>query len=405
MKSDMNTKRVIDCVGCSHSSSDNLYLSPLLNSSKVSLLTVLLLYGRFVTSDHRYTLIAFAFSIILWALLLVRSYTRTMHVEVLMWLMGGTVFGQIAASVSPLASIYYVMTLPVGIAFSSGRVRSVVPRILLLVASIWIVARFLLFDDSFNNIFADNSQNYVSVVLMGFSSALYLNDHLHGRRRPVVWPALLTLTLSLLATGRSGIIMSTAMLIVVVHQRAMNAGAVLKGVFVVALGTIMWVFLRTDIFSEADVFVRFAQRGLRSARLRIWAEFFSEMTIRRALLGFDMNELYWTNFFGGNPHNSYLRLWANTGFFAIPFVLFTFTAVFRLRVQSKFLFRIFVLLLLRAFWDIVFLTGWLDFILFFFIFWAYRPIAVTAGLNVISTRSTPCTPVKGQGMKTSWRYG
>lgn len=325
------------------------------------------MFARVLLGSDLFVVAALAVSFLLQVVLLRVRCVTIVQVAIVAWLVFSLLFGEVFFVDNPFGALYFAATTPVAMAISSGAVQQrTLELFYCLFAGVTATMVAVNGVNPYEPFYADTSQNYISAVALFLTGSIYLRQFLNGKRKPTVWQALVAFVLSILATGRSGIIVASLLLMIVVYTRNRR-----RFMFVaLPIGTIVGVSFGP--FVRSRFLVRFAQRGFHSPRLEIWAQTFREADTRSILVGFDPSELSLARRYGGNFHNSFVTYWANTGLAGVPLFLLLIAAAGILWRRSRFLGLLFVLLSLRAATDTFVLTGWLDFSYLAFVFYAFR---------------------------------
>ena len=342
----------------------------------IAALGVLLIYlYLFSLSSTLYLFLgAFGVGMFLWATNL--SKLKYEEIMLLLMLIVGLALNAVVAGSDITLVGLSIFSFGVASAIVSGDIGPVLSRALYGAFVATVLISILYLHRSLNDVFLAGSRNYISAIGIYFAAVIYLTDEIDGRQTPVLWPSVITFLLSVVAIGRAGILVSALLLMVTViyrFGRVLRKPVVILGMILVLGGLAVafgeriaafaWTWYRQS---------RFAVAGFDSPRFRMWAEFFSELNLRRAIFGFDLNELPLISRYNGNPHNSFIKIWARAGFAGFFLNGIIVYAVIRMRKRSVFLSLVFALVLLRAAFDIIILINWLDFVIFAYVFYALR---------------------------------
>lgn len=219
---------------------------------------------------------------------------------------------------------------------------------------------------NFDGLFSGISANYISVVLIMNISILQLIQSRQKESLSLIIP-FLSLILTVFATGRSGILILTAIFINTLLYEWRGMGK--KKRITIALTMIILPMLLVianwdaivEIFNTASVFEKFQKDGLVSySRNIITNEYLDNINWETAIFGYNFSDNYWFIHYGQNPHNSFIRLHHFAGILFVPLLLIISIAIIRLAIKKKF----FVALLLLA----IMVRAWTDSILFLSIY-------------------------------------
>lgn len=219
------------------------------------------------------------------------------------------------------------------------------------------------------------SRNYVSHLLIVYIALIFAIQYNQNERINVL-PSVLGFFISVLATGRSGIIAALLVMLAVIMFTRSEQGR-FKGslpLIIIAAGVTVALNLNEmlEALSNITFFERFSERGVKSpSRMIIIREYFAHLNQKTILTGYNFTNNFWFQHYGLNPHNSFLRLhhYAGSAFFVItPLLLIS---LIKLTFQNKYLAVILFAILLRSYTDSTLFLTFYDFIPFIFIIFAF----------------------------------
>lgn len=213
------------------------------------------------------------------------------------------------------------------------------------------------------------SENYVSVVMI-MNVVLINMIEVRQKEQISIVPSIICLFFSLLAVGRSGILCSTLLFLNVLSARWLSFSKGMKwGVFLLVFLPVLG-FIVSNIgaivrFGEGlTVMEKFSEGGVEShSRNIILNEYLTNMTLENILLGYNYSNNYWFVHYGLNPHNSYIRLHHYFGVLFFVVVFFILKNLYRLFKQNRFLAGCVLVILLRAYTDMLLFLYIYDFVL------------------------------------------
>lgn len=228
-----------------------------------------------------------------------------------------------------------------------------------------------------NEVFNGTSRNIISVVMLMNVALISLIEYKNGKQLSI-WPSFIGMLFSIWAIGRSGIACSIILFLVVIYYRYWDASSwkrflsFLKYIFVIGI-----IFLLIIIEFNIDflnLFLRFEIQGFvygDDGRAEIMEAYLSNIDLFSFLFGYDyLNDPFIMKW--GNLHNSFLSLHSIMGigvFIFIVYVAYSFTFLFK---TARPLFYIFLILLVRIFFDAVCFNGLYDFIILSFLLISYE---------------------------------
>ena len=225
-------------------------------------------------------------------------------------------------------------------------------------------------------IYLESSVNYISVYMLYPTVIYYTLVEARGKKLHL-WPALLLWILSMIASGRGGIISSSILLLgiafFVFRKMKREYRAIIIPVLIVVCGVFLLCLDKiTGMFGESVASETFRDRGMKSSRTELWADYlrYAFADIEHFLFGADIRlTLSWERYLG-NAHNSYISVHANNGIFCL---IWLFGLVFKRGLYTlknkRFIYLICLgTLLIRAFTDTIFWMNYGTAALFFMLF-------------------------------------
>ena len=237
---------------------------------------------------------------------------------------------------------------------------------------------FLFFDfgaQDFNIFLEGSSRNVYSAIFLASAVGYTISRKYRGLR-----PSLFLLAVFFLVNfplyGRSGIFFSFLLFFIVFSLDFPRT-------FLLFVVAIILSFSAIGLLSDFD-FINIVlestnfSRGIESARFAMLEEYMSNLSGYSLLLGGDFTCLPLINEYGGNPHNAYLRLHAYWGVGLIAVFMLIFASLVYAVIDKQLLFAsMSVLILARAFFDIVYFVNIIDFLFIPIIFYAlFRPFFI-----------------------------
>lgn len=260
-----------------------------------------------------------------------------------------------------------------------------------------------------NEIFANSSRNTISWLLIMYSAILYIvadkvtsesglknPSPTHNSQKPNVGisillfrsavpklihvlPAVMTLFLSVMSYGRSGIISSFVLFIGILLLNFYEKNKKSGFYIVMSFLAVLLLFLVSNlgglgntVNNVSHYFDYFRTVGLsdKYGRELIWRNYFSQMDLTRLFFGvnpgIDSSVTRWNN----NYHNSFVYLHAMFGMVGIIFIFLQLWSMVRLLNLNNLLLLIIITVSLRSFSDTGMFLSQYDFILYYIIGYA-----------------------------------
>lgn len=230
-----------------------------------------------------------------------------------------------------------------------------------------------------NKIFPELSRNYISIILIANVSILYIIEWKQSRRI-LLWPAVVTLIISVVSIGRAGILSSSFLLAALLFVKYENFSVTKKILyaFIFILPFVCLTIFYSDFliekFYQIDYLKRITSMGLKdNARLLMINEYLENMNVKNLIFGYDYSSDPLFLRYKLNPHNSFIEFHHKTGIFFFPAILTLFMAgIKNLFSKNKMYSILLFVLLLRAFTDRFLFLSIYDYIFVLIILLSFR---------------------------------
>lgn len=241
------------------------------------------------------------------------------------------------------------------------------PFFVLLFFTLYLVVFWRYGAFEFNGLLSGSSRNVYSSILIACALGYYLSRVYRGQPIPV-WPFFLLLLLSFPVYSRSGILIAGALLFMVLVRKGASTFVPFFMISLVLVGA-SGEYL-TEVFLNYTNF----DKGLKTERYDIWSGYFYSLNLNSFLAGSSLDSVAIVDEYGGNPHNAFIRLHALWGVGVLLFLVMLAFSFFRMVEDGRYDFAFMLLLVVaRAFFDIVFFFNLADFFVFPLVFYfAFR---------------------------------
>jgi len=221
-------------------------------------------------------------------------------------------------------------------------------RFILILLVLYIIYCVIIYDFgyySYDNIFNGSSRNVVSGWVIFLSVAIISIQYLK-KGDVLLWPAVLSVLVSMLFTTRSSILFSLMMLL----------GVSLKKYKPIYVLVVVLVILIISIYGDVSLMhiyenTKYYTDGLESGRYYAWARYIESIDFFALIFGkdlmFNQNAFYQSL----NPHNSFIRLHSYFG--VMPFVIFIIFMMAKFKNINKFVLFLLLIMLGRSATDIL----------------------------------------------------
>lgn len=228
-----------------------------------------------------------------------------------------------------------------------------------------IIHEFILHID-FNILFPAASRNFVGWISI-FLCILYYFISINNGSKYSLIPSVFNLFNAILLEGRSGIIVSSLLLVAVIYELHLKKISA-KNIALISIFCLLslWAFYNFDFFFE-DKFTYFENKGLENTeRDYIWKAYVN--SIEREPIKLLIGESPYTriefDLFNNNLHNSFLTGHSYFGILFIITILYTIYLVISNLKNNFLVSSLTLLLLLRAFTDSVLFIQPFDFLFY-----------------------------------------
>lgn len=217
-----------------------------------------------------------------------------------------------------------------------------------------------------NSITAASSRNAISVNMLLLVVLLYFFQWQKKSTISLV-PAIIAVLLCIYGEGRTGILVSVVLLIIILFQYLFRVKAfALFKIIVTFILVGVALFLISTVFSDAlqVLFSRFDREGMDTIRYDIWSSYLAEVfsDSRWFIFGAPTDSSWLLVYYDGNLHNAFFMLHSRFGIigFCLLCVTLLFYALYSIKKCHVFEVALLAVLILRSFYDWTAFTGLYD---------------------------------------------
>jgi hypothetical protein len=259
----------------------------------------------------------------------------------------------------------------IAILIVKGILTPVLWRLYFIILSFFILFNVIILKVDPNRLFDRSSQNIISILIIGAATFLYISESIiDDKRKLPLWPSVVAVFFSILGRGRSGIISSILLFLVILYLNHKKNTEVeskrnikrllfyLPLLFVLFI-TFFFLNLSTPILDYFTTSTSF-EKGLETPRFELWKSFLLDLEVENIIFGDDLSKIniIWNK----NLHNSYLQLFSYAPLLAIFIIILTIKSVANNLIIDSTIWILMFPILLRAVTDSgVFLSGVYDF--------------------------------------------
>ncbi|KAF1082719.1 MAG: hypothetical protein GQF41_0486 [Candidatus Rifleibacterium amylolyticum] len=206
-----------------------------------------------------------------------------------------------------------------------------------------------------------SSENAIGSWLVTTAATLIVVSRYEKNSTPL-WPAIISLVLSVGLYTRANIVLSGALLVVVMffdHRY--------KTILALVLFYIIFYFISgANLYHIVFTTTRFADKGLESARYLMWKDYIAQVDFLSLFFGLRQENIPIIASFQNNPHSSLIRLFHHFGLY--PFIVLVIWVIARKCIKFKFdhvTVACLLIIIARSMTDVMFVGQPLD--MFFFV--------------------------------------
>ena len=210
-----------------------------------------------------------------------------------------------------------------------------------------------------NFIYPGLSRNHVGFAVIFWTIFLLFHLKVNYNLFPPLLP-LIGLVLSFFLVGRTSLVVSAMLLLIVLFYRLNNN----PRVRIIALSLFLvfcyflWVKFGSDLITETNL-----EAGLDTPRWKLWHIYWENIDFVNLFAGVDVTKLPMYDQYSGNPHNSFIKFHSRVGIGSIVFIVLFFVSIYKyLKEKENYIFWLLILLTTRALFDGDMFLGNFDFI-------------------------------------------
>lgn len=223
----------------------------------------------------------------------------------------------------------------------------------------YISFHLFILDTHENLIYEGLSRNHVGFAVVFWTIFLLFHLKVNYNYLPLL-PPIIGLLLSFFLVGRTSLITSALLLIIVFFYKFKNspkARIIMFSLFLCG-GYFLWFKFQSDLLTETNL-----DAGLDTPRWELWRIYGQNIDLVNLFVGVDVTKLPMYPEFSGNPHNSFIKFHSRVGIGSIVFIVLFFVSVFRyFKELDYYILWLLMLLTIRAMFDGDILIGNFDFI-------------------------------------------
>jgi hypothetical protein len=217
----------------------------------------------------------------------------------------------------------------------------------------------------FNTVLAGYSRNGYSAVLLAFAGGYVFSRIYRGKQVSLVLMVLVLIS-SFPLYGRSGIAMAFVLFLVVLCYRSLRLAALFGG------AGILCALFSLDLIENYIYGATNFSAGMESPRSEMLLQYLDSIDGLSLLTGSDITQIPIIFEYNNNPHNAFLLLHSYYGVSMVLLMCLIAASLFKLFLEKKFaLLAVAVLFLCRALFDIIYLFGLFDYLLFPLLFYLF----------------------------------
>lgn len=222
-----------------------------------------------------------------------------------------------------------------------------------------------------NGYLADSSRNVVSGLAILFQ-VFYSATYYERKNKLPLMSGFVTVVVCVIAYGRSGVLLSMLLFFFCLFYNCYRRG--FAGILVLgAFGTLLFGYLGASLYEFLLQETNLAE-GIESPRMLMLKEYFEGFTLYHVLFGRSFSGMPTILHHSGNPHNSYVMGHHYYGVFYVFLMLHILYVVMKsgFRRRSSVYAVLAGVILVRSYFDVLSLPGFVDVIVFYLVLKASR---------------------------------
>ncbi len=223
----------------------------------------------------------------------------------------------------------------------------------------YIAYKLFILNTEPNDIYEGLSRNHAGFVVVFWTVFLLFHLKTTHNRYLLVFP-ILGLILSFLLLGRTSLIVSTLLVLLVFFFKFKNNRVV--QFFAVALLAVGCYYLFINFGDKLTTETNLG-KGLDTPRWELWRIYWEHINLVNLFTGVDVTMLPLYDQYNGNPHNSFIKFHSRVGIGSLSFIILFFVSIFKyINTKQYYILGLLMLLTLRALFDSDIFIGNFDFI-------------------------------------------
>lgn len=208
-------------------------------------------------------------------------------------------------------------------------------------------------------------------ILLTIAITIQIIDYRDSQRIDLLAPALIV-PIAIMSWNRTGFVTSVIYMMTVFFIGTRTAKKRSERIIISAtllIVIIVAVVRYSDWFSQTAMYSKIENSGFdNTARSAIWSSYFASFDIIQFIFGRAIDSSHPLVAGFTNPHNSFIKLHSHIGICAVVFIVVVLIRLCKYFRLNKFIFFLFLVLVIRCFFDMIFFFEPFDYAFYLFVF-------------------------------------
>lgn len=211
-----------------------------------------------------------------------------------------------------------------------------------------------------------------TIVLLSIGVIIQVVDYRENKKISLL-PSIIILPIAIMSWNRTGLFTTILFVLTTFFVGSSFVKKKSRRLFLYVLLTIFLsviVVANIDWFQSTSIYSKLETQGTETTRRQIWNEYFSDFGVLQFFFGKPIDDSHLLLGIFANAHNSFIMLHSLVGVFAIPFIIVVINRLIYFWKRNKFVFWLFMVLVVRCSFDMMYFFQPFDFVFYFFVFGA-----------------------------------
>lgn len=209
-----------------------------------------------------------------------------------------------------------------------------------------------------------------TVILLSISITIQVVDYRDNSKLALL-PSMLIIPIAIMSWNRTGLATSVIYFLSVLYVGTHEMKSKYMQIILMIIVTMVVAYAGNrywNLIQDTPIFTKIEDGGLETGRNSIWASYFEGLGFTQYLLGRAIDSRHTLSGGFENAHNSFIMMHSQIGFLFFVFCFFSLKKIWYYFKRNKFLFLLFMVLILRSSFDMMFFFHPYDYAFYIFLF-------------------------------------